>query len=157
MFTERREARQTNPSKLVPPVPTEGPYRGYTGIDRIDAASRRLKSGERLTHVMHHLNEFNLREGFRQIKGNKAVGIDQVTKEQYGKSLQSNIESLSEKISRGGWRPKPSRQVLIPKPQGGMRPLAVGCLEDKIVGNGNKGDHFQRWSGPIGCRSLDQI
>ncbi|MEI7973902.1 MAG: hypothetical protein WCH11_05995, partial [Bdellovibrio sp.] len=133
MFTERRGARQTNPSRLVPPVPTEGPFKGYTGIDRIDAASRRLNPGERLTHVMHHLNEFNLCQAFRQINGNKAVGIDQVTKDQYGKNLQINLENLSGEIARGGWRPKPSRQVLIPKPQGGMRPLAVGCLEDKIV------------------------
>ena len=133
MCMERRETRQANPSRLVPPVPTEGPYKGYAGIDRIDAAARKFDQGQRFTHVMHHLNEHNLRQAFRQIKGNKAVGIDQVTKDQYGKELQANLESLSNEIVKGGWRPKPSRQVLIPKPQGGMRPLAIGCLEDKIV------------------------
>jgi RNA-directed DNA polymerase len=133
MRMERRETRQANLSRLVPPVPTEGYLRGYTGIDRIEAASRRLESGKRLTHVSHHLNEFNLTQAFRQIEGNKAVGIDQVTKSQYGKSLQTNLEDLSDKIARGGWRPKSSRQVFIPKPQGGMRALAVGCLEDKVV------------------------
>lgn len=133
MFTERRGTRQTNPSRLVPEACADGPYTGYTGIDRIEAAARKLRIGERLTHVMHHLNEENLRQAFRQIKGNKAVGIDQVTKDQYGLDLQSNLENLTTEISRGGWRPKPARQVLIPKPQGGMRPLAIGCLEDKIV------------------------
>lgn len=133
MFMEQRGTRQTNPSRLVPPVPTEGPFAGYTGIDRIDAAARKLVQGQRLTHVMHHLNEFNLRESFRRINGNKAVGIDQVTKVQYGKDLQTNLENLSDEIARGGWRPKPAKQVLIPKPQGGKRALAVGCLEDKIV------------------------
>lgn len=133
MFTERRGTRQTNPSRLVPEACTDGPYQGYTGIDRIEAAARKLEKGQRLTHVVHHLNEVNLRQAFRQIKGNKAVGIDQVTKDQYGKDLQSNLELLSDEIARGGWRPKPARQVLIPKPQGGKRPLAVGCLEDKIV------------------------
>ncbi len=82
---------------------------------------------------MHHLNEFNLREAFRQIDGQKAVGIDQVTKSEYGRNLQNNLEALSSEIARGGWRPRPSRQVLIPKPQGGKRPLAIGCLEDKVV------------------------
>ncbi len=83
--------------------------------------------------LMHHFNEHNFRQAFRQINGNKAAGIDQVTKREYGKNLQANIESLEVEIKRGGWRPKPSRQVLIPKPQGGLRPLAVGCLEDKLV------------------------
>lgn len=133
MCMERRETRQANSSRLVPPVPTEGPYKGYTGIDRIDAAARKFDQGQRFTHVMHHLNEHNLRQAFRQIKGNKAVGIDQVTKDQYGKDLDTNLEKLSDEIAKGGWRPKSSRQVLIPKPQGGKRPLAVGCLEDKVV------------------------
>lgn len=133
MFMERRETRQTTPSRLVPPTPTEGSFKGYTGIDRIEAAARNLTQGQRLTHVMHHLNEFNLRQAFRQINGNKAVGIDQVTKDQYGRDLDLNLAKLSDEIARGGWRPKPSRQVFIPKPQGGTRPLAVGCLEDKIV------------------------
>jgi len=133
MFTERRGTRQTTQSRLVPEACTDGPFKGYTGIDRIEAAARKLGKDERLTHVMHHFNEPNLRQAFRQIKGNKAVGIDQVTKDQYGKDLQNNLEKLSDEIARGGWRPKPARQVLIPKPQGGMRPLAVGCLEDKIV------------------------
>jgi group II intron reverse transcriptase/maturase len=56
-----------------------------------------------------------------------------VTKRQYEERLEDNIEKLHGALRGGGWRPKPSRQVLIPKPQGGTRPLAVGCLEDKIV------------------------
>jgi len=38
-----------------------------------------------------------------------------------------------DQISRDGWRPQPSHEVLIPKASGGTRPLAIGCLEDKIV------------------------
>jgi group II intron reverse transcriptase/maturase len=84
-------------------------------------------------NLMHHLNVNNLGQAFRQIEGNKAVGIDGVTKKEYEKALQTNLEKLAETVYRGGWRPKPSREVLIPKPQGGTRPLAIGCLEDKIV------------------------
>jgi group II intron reverse transcriptase/maturase len=84
---------------------------------------------------MHHLNEFNLRRAFRDLDGSKASGIDQVTKNEYEKQLLANIENLKLKIQDGGWRPKPSREKLIPKPTGGMRPLAIGCLEDKIVQN----------------------
>ena len=56
-----------------------------------------------------------------------------MTKQKYAEALRENIETLSDKITSGGWRPKPARQVMIPKPTGGWRPLAVGCLEDKIV------------------------
>ena len=84
-------------------------------------------------NLMHHLNEFNLTQGYRQLDGSKAVGIDQVTKYEYGSQLQANIEGLHKEIRGGGWRPRPSRERLIPKPTGGMRRLAIGCLEDKIV------------------------
>jgi RNA-directed DNA polymerase len=56
-----------------------------------------------------------------------------MTKDQYSKDLEANLQKLEDEIARGGWRPKPSREVLIPKANGGTRPLAIGCLEDKIV------------------------
>ena len=87
----------------------------------------------RFRNLFHHFSIENLRQAFRQIDGNKAVGIDQVTKKQYAKDLEENLSKLCDEIRRGGWRPKPSREKLIPKPQGGYRPLAIGCLEDKIV------------------------
>lgn len=133
MSVERRKARQANPSKLMPEACADGPFKGYIGIDRISLATRKFSENDRMTTLMHHFHTENLRAAFRQCKGNKAVGVDQITKSEYGKDLQQNLERLSYKIANGGWRPKPSRQVLIPKPQGGTRPLAVGCLEDKLV------------------------
>jgi retron-type reverse transcriptase len=56
-----------------------------------------------------------------------------VTKSQYEHDLEANLAALHRRIQGGGWKPRPSREVLIPKPQGGFRPLAIGCLEDKIV------------------------
>jgi group II intron reverse transcriptase/maturase len=82
---------------------------------------------------MHHINPHNLRQAFRELDGSRASGIDGVTKRQYQVKLESNLRALHDTIRRGGWRPRPSREVLIPKPQGGTRPLAIGCLEDKIV------------------------
>jgi RNA-directed DNA polymerase len=133
MHMERRGTRRANQLKLMPEACTDGSFKGYIGIDWISSAARKLSDGERMSTLMHHYHTENLREAFRRINGNKAVGIDQVTKSKYGKDLQANLEQLSDKIAKGGWRPKPSRQVLIPKPQGGTRPLAVGCLEDKLV------------------------
>jgi RNA-directed DNA polymerase len=131
---EPRETRRVNQFKLTPQACTDGLFKGYIGIDRINSAAV-MRTTDRFTHLMHHLNEFNLRQAFRKLDGAKASGIDQVTKLEYGENLQANIEDLQDEIRRGGWRPKPSREKLIPKPTGGMRPLAIGCLEDKIVQN----------------------
>ena len=131
---EPRGTRQVNRYRLTPEACADGPYKGYVGIDRINSAASK-RTTDRFTHLMHHLNEFNLVQAFRQLDGAKAVGVDQVSKAEYGKSLQLNIENLIKRIDDGKWWPKPSREKLIPKANGGMRPLAIGCLEDKIVQN----------------------
>jgi len=84
-------------------------------------------------NLMHHLNQANLRRAFHSLDGSKASGIDHVTKSDYQQHLDHHLQALEQSLRGGGWRPQPAREVLIPKPQGGMRPLAIGCLEDKIV------------------------
>jgi group II intron reverse transcriptase/maturase len=131
---ERRETRLVNQSSLKPEPCADGSFKGYYKLDRINSVALKDRSAV-FNNLSQLMNEDNLRQAFRGLDGSKAVGIDSVTKTQYGKDLQANIESLENKIRRGGWRPRPSRQVHIPKPSGGVRPLAVGCLEDKIVQN----------------------
>jgi len=131
---EPREARRVNQFKLTPEPCADGTFKGYVGLDRINSAAVK-RTTDRFCNLMHHLSEFNLRQAFRKLDGAKASGIDQVTKHEYGRDLQTNLENLVDEIKRGGWRPRPSRERLIPKPTGGMRRLAIGCLEDKIVQN----------------------
>jgi RNA-directed DNA polymerase len=115
-----------------PEVCEVGPFKGYARLHWIEAAAR-ARPTEKCHALMHHLSPINLRRAFQELDGSKAVGIDRVTKQKYAEDLDGNIEKLHGALRGGGWRPKPSRQVLIPKPQGGTRPLAVGCLEDKLV------------------------
>jgi RNA-directed DNA polymerase len=131
---ERRERTVTrvNQFKLSPDTCADGPFKGYERLHWINSAALADRE-KRFDNLLHHFTPGNLRQAFRQIDGNKAVGIDQVTKTEYGKNLEENLAKLADEIRRGGWRPKPSREKLIPKPQGGHRPLAIGCLEDKIV------------------------
>lgn len=131
---ERRGATVTrvNQFKLSPPPCLAGPFKGYERLDWINLAAQKGHD-KRFDNLLHHFSVNNLKQAFRQLDGSKAVGVDRITKKEYAKNLEKNLQRLSDEILRGGWHPKPSREVLIPKPQGGTRPLAIGCLEDKIV------------------------
>jgi RNA-directed DNA polymerase len=105
------------------------------GYDRLGLIHHvvRTRPTERLTSLVHLFNVPNLRRAFQQLDGTRAAGIDRVTKEQYRKDLENNLEALVRRLREGRYRPMPSRVVQIPKPQGGTRPIAIGCLEDKVV------------------------
>lgn len=81
----------------------------------------------------HIINKNYLIEIYDQLGGNKAVGIDKVTKEKYGESLNENIDELMIKIRRGVYTSKPARIIEIPKDDGSTRPLSISCFEDKLV------------------------
>lgn len=129
---ERSGQRQVDQFKLKPEPCAAGVFKGYYRLDWINSVAKK-DSKAVFRNLVHHINEDNLRQAFRGLDGAKAVGIDRVTKSEYARNLHVNIGALSSEIARGGWRPRPSREVLIPKPTGGKRPLAIGCLEDKIV------------------------
>ncbi len=132
MPMERRESHRANRFNLTPEPCSHGPFKGYARLERINSAAKENPQ-MKFKALLQQFTENNLRQAFRSLDGSKAVGIDQTTKDQYAKELETNLSQLADKIARGGWRPKPSREVMIPKANGGMRPLAIGCLEDKIV------------------------
>lgn len=65
--------------------------------------------------------------------GAKAVGIDGITKEEYSRKLEENLENLVERIKAKSYKPKPARKVEIPKDNGKTRLLSIYCYEDKLV------------------------
>jgi RNA-directed DNA polymerase len=132
MPMERREPHRANRFNLTPEPCSYGPFKGYARLDRINSAAKENPQ-VKFKALLQQFTENNLRQAFRSLDGSKAIGIDQITKDQYAKNLETNLSQLADKIARGGWRPKPSREVMIPKANGGTRPLAIGCLEDKIV------------------------
>lgn len=84
-------------------------------------------------NIGHIIDESFLLDCFLQLDGAKAVGIDGVTKEMYGRNIVQNIKNLLIQIRRGVYTPKASRITEIPKDDGSKRPLAIACLEDKLV------------------------
>ena len=87
------------------------------------------------TSLYHHIADIDhLRECYHRLKGNKAVGIDNVTKSEYAKTLEANLHDLSARLRRMGYRPQPKRRTYVPKPGSEKgRPLGISSFEDKIV------------------------
>ena len=85
------------------------------------------------TSVIHAINMDSLRHSFLRLDGSKAEGIDGVTKKAYEVNLESNLKDLLLRIRNRSYFPKPAKIVEIPKADGTYRPLAISCLEDKIV------------------------
>jgi retron-type reverse transcriptase len=105
-----------------------------TDLTRIGERARK-EPGLVFTSLYHHICDVdNLRACYGALGANKATGVDGVTKEEYGKSLEENLRDLSGRLKRMGYRPEPKRRSYIPKPGGEKgRPLGISCLEDKIV------------------------
>jgi group II intron reverse transcriptase/maturase len=61
------------------------------------------------------------------------VGVDGVTKEQYGQELERNLRDLHERLVSKRYRHQPIRRVHIPKDKGKTRPIGISAFEDKLV------------------------
>ena len=87
------------------------------------------------TSLYHHIADIeHLRTCYQLLKGTKAVGVDEVTKSMYANDLEANLQDLSVRLKRMGYRPQPKRRVYIPKPGSETgRPLGISSFEDKIV------------------------
>ena len=74
-----------------------------------------------------------LRRAYGRIRKDAAVGVDGVTKQQYGQNLEENLTDLHERLRAMKYRHQPIRRLQIPKDKGRKRPIGISCLEDKIV------------------------
>jgi group II intron reverse transcriptase/maturase len=77
--------------------------------------------------------EKNLVECFEELKRGKAVGVDGIGLDEYGKNLMDNIRGLISRMKSWSYRPQPVKRVYIPKANGTKRPLGIPATEDKIV------------------------
>jgi len=85
------------------------------------------------TSIGHFINKDMLRMCHEEMDGDKAVGIDGITKEEYGRNLEKRLEGLMERIRRKAYKPQPARKVEISKDNGKTRPISIYCYGDKLV------------------------
>ena len=103
-----------------------------TKIARINQIAKE-RPKEVFTSIYHLINKELLKECFDELDGDKAIGLDKVTKDEYFHNLDENLGNLVEKLKNKAYRPSPARRVNIPKANGKVRSLAIANFEDKIV------------------------
>ena len=102
-------------------------------IGKLELITKRAKQDRTLkfTSLAHLINEESLAGCYRELKKDKACGIDGVTVEAYGANLEENLKRLVSRMKDKRYRPKPVRRVFIPKPgKDEKRPL-LGYLQWK--------------------------
>jgi RNA-directed DNA polymerase len=61
------------------------------------------------------------------------AGIDRESIDMFNADLNGNLYKLWNRMTSGSYLPPPVRTVLIPKKQGGMRPLGIPTVSDRIA------------------------
>jgi RNA-directed DNA polymerase len=101
-------------------------------LDRVREVAQKDREA-RFTALLHHVSVERLRAAYWALRPAAAPGVDDVTWGDYGQDLEGNLQELHARVHRGSYRAKPSRRVFIAKADGGLRPLGVAALEDKLL------------------------
>lgn len=75
-----------------------------------------------------------LRRAWLKVKAvGGGAGVDGVTLEKFEAGLDDYLNRLRADLLNGQYRPQPVKRLLVPKPKGGLRPLALWALRDKVA------------------------
>jgi len=76
----------------------------------------------------------NLRSAFERVAAKRgAPGIDRQTIDQFGKHLNRNLHRLADDVLSSRYHPSPVRRVYVPKASGGLRPLGIPTVRDRVA------------------------
>lgn len=104
----------------------------YTKQQRI-AELGRLMPDAGFTSLAYHIDLDWMREAYSRTRKDGAVGVDNVTAEQYEEDLDKNLGDLLERFKSGSYVAPPVKRVYIPKGDGRSRPIGIPTLEDKVL------------------------
>ena len=63
----------------------------------------------------------------------KAAGVDGQSRDDFAEDLENNLYRLWNRMASGSYFPPPVRRVEIPKAGGGVRPLSIPTVADRIA------------------------
>lgn len=112
-----------------PPTVTTHPPTAHS-----DSAPRRSVQ-DTSDDLLAQITQFaSLLAAWRKVKANHGgAGVDGVTIETFEQHLRANLEDLARELQQGTFRPQPVKRVYVPKPSGGVRPLAILVVRDRIA------------------------
>jgi group II intron reverse transcriptase/maturase len=100
----------------------------------LKGVERAQREPEGRFHALAHLIDGPaLERAYRRQRSDAAVGMEGVTKEQYGQALEGNLQDLHARLTAQRYRHQPIRRVHIPKAEGKTRPIGISAFEDKVV------------------------
>ena len=100
----------------------------FKGVER----AKREPEGQ-CNSLAHLIDVPALKRAYRRQRADAAVGVDGITKEQYGGNLEANLQDLQARLKAKRYHHQPSRRVPIPKAQGKTRPIGISAFEDTVV------------------------
>lgn len=103
-----------------------------TFLQRIGQRAKE-KPKEKWTTLLSHVKVPLLKEAYKRLRRDAATGVDGVTWEEYGGSINERLTDLENRVHSGSYHPQPVRRVHIPKGDGQTRPIGVPALEDKLL------------------------
>lgn len=107
---------------------------GNVSPELLKVVERAQREPEGRFHSLAHLIDVPaLERAYRRSRKDAAVGVDGVTKEEYGQDLERNLEDLHARMKAKRYRHQPIRRVHIPKEGGKTRPIGISAFEDKLV------------------------
>ncbi|WP_435106484.1 group II intron maturase-specific domain-containing protein [Arhodomonas sp. AD133] len=103
--------------------------------DEPDAGDRSESESVHLRSLMARvLSRDNLSRALKQVRRNKgAPGIDGMSVDALPDYLREHWPEVRRRLVDGTYRPQPVRRVVIPKPQGGERPLGIPAALDRFI------------------------
>lgn len=127
----RAEAEGKSASRNA--LPAQDGEGALTFLERIGRKAKE-RTEEQFTNLLSHVKVPLLREAYMRLSRHASPGVDRVTWTEYGgEKLDERLADLQDRVHRGSYHPQPVRRVHIPKGDGGMRPIGIPSLEDKIV------------------------
>ena len=99
-----------------------------TGLRKVAERAKREPAAQ--FHSLAHLIDEQLLAGaYARLKSDAAVGVDGITKEQYGQDLQNRLRDLHERLKTMRYRHQPIRRMHIPKEKKGQtRPIGISTV-----------------------------
>jgi RNA-directed DNA polymerase len=73
-------------------------------------------------------------EAYKEVKANQgAAGVDGQTLDDFEQDIGDNLYRIWNRMSSGSYMPSPVRRVSIPKQGGGIRPLGIPTVADRVA------------------------